>query len=96
MRLSCFAAGEFGRCEWRWSGLLEGFRSSFGGVNRSVSRVLSSEIVLLRTLHLLLLLWGVSEQQAEAGRQADRQAGSEYFNEKEALEKFEKLVILFC
>ncbi len=71
-------------------------RNSFGGVNRSVSRVLSSEIVLLRTLHLLLLLWGVSEQQAEADRQADRQAGSECFNEKEALKKFEKLVILFC
>ena len=51
---------------------------------------------MLRTLQLLLLLWGVSEQQAEAGRQADRQAGSECFNEKEALKKFEKLVILFC
>ena len=46
MRLSWFTAGEFGRCEWRWSGLLKvfDFFFSFGGVNRFVRSPVDSEL----------------------------------------------------
>jgi hypothetical protein len=61
------AAGEFGRREWRWRGLLEDAgKKPTGGVNRFVSAEFWADRVLRRF---------IAAARGSASRQAGRQAG---------------------